>query len=85
MNLAPLENLRGNYASMASDWTVPQRAADYSDEDQAVWRLRVERQLGYKHAKYLTGIEAVASLSGIGEGRGGYWEDRADYQWYAGI
>jgi len=23
MNLAPLENLRGNYASMASDWTVP--------------------------------------------------------------
>jgi len=48
-------------------------------------RLRVERQLGYKHAKYLTGIEAVASLAGIGEGRGGYWEDRADYQWYAGI
>jgi len=33
----------------------------------------------------LTGIEAVASLVGIGEGRGGYWEDRADYQWYAGI
>ena len=25
-------------------------------------RLRVERQLGYKHAKYLTAIEAVASL-----------------------
>ena len=48
-------------------------------------RLRVERQLGYKHAKYLTGIEAVASLASIGEGRGGYWEDRADYQWYAGI
>ena len=47
-------------------------------------RLRVERQLGYKHAKYLTGIEAVASLAGIGAGRGGYWEDRG-YQWYAGI
>jgi DMSO/TMAO reductase YedYZ molybdopterin-dependent catalytic subunit len=47
-------------------------------------RLRIERQLGYKHAKYLTGIEAVASLDGIGEGRGGYWEDRG-YQWYAGI
>lgn len=47
-------------------------------------RLRVERQLGYKHAKYLTGIEAVASLEGIGGGRGGYWEDRG-YQWYAGI
>lgn len=47
-------------------------------------RLRVERQLGYKHAKYLTGIEAVASLDGIGGGNGGYWEDRG-YQWYAGI
>lgn len=47
-------------------------------------RLRIERQLGYKHAKYLTAIEAVASLDGIGEGGGGYWEDRG-YQWYAGI
>jgi DMSO/TMAO reductase YedYZ molybdopterin-dependent catalytic subunit len=47
-------------------------------------RLRIERQLGYKHAKYLTAIEAVASLAGIGEGGGGYWEDRG-YQWYAGI
>ena len=47
-------------------------------------RLRVERQLGYKHAKYLTGIEAVDSLDGIGGGNGGYWEDRG-YQWYAGI
>ena len=48
-------------------------------------RLRIERQLGYKHAKYLTGIEAVASLDGIGAGKGGYWEDRVDYEWYAGI
>jgi DMSO/TMAO reductase YedYZ molybdopterin-dependent catalytic subunit len=48
-------------------------------------RLRVERQLGYKHAKYVMGIEAVESLSGIGLGKGGYWEDRAGYEWYAGI
>ncbi|WP_370030172.1 molybdopterin-dependent oxidoreductase [Qipengyuania mesophila] len=48
-------------------------------------RMRIERQLGYKHAKYLTAIEAVASLDEIGEGQGGYWEDRAGYQWYAGI
>ena len=48
-------------------------------------RLRIERQLGYKHAKYLTGLEAVASLDGIGAGKGGYWEDRVDYEWYAGI
>ncbi len=48
-------------------------------------RLRIERQLGYKHAKYLTAIEAVASLEDVGEGKGGYWEDRSGYQWYAGI
>mgnify|MGYP000085381199 CR=1 FL=1 len=48
-------------------------------------RMRIERQLGYKHAKYLTAIEAVASLDDIGKGQGGYWEDRAGYQWYAGI
>ncbi|WP_435417277.1 molybdopterin-binding protein [Parerythrobacter aurantius] len=48
-------------------------------------RMRIERQLGYKQAKYLTAIEAVASLGNIGKGKGGYWEDRAGYQWYAGI
>jgi len=48
-------------------------------------RLRVERQLGYKHAKYLRAIEAVASLDMVGGGRGGYWEDVGDYAWYAGI
>lgn len=47
-------------------------------------RMRIERQLGYKHAKYLTAIMAVASLDDIGGGEGGYWEDRG-YQWYAGI
>jgi DMSO/TMAO reductase YedYZ molybdopterin-dependent catalytic subunit len=48
-------------------------------------RLRVERQLGYKHAKYVMRIEAVVSLAHIGRGKGGYWEDRSGYQWYAGI
>jgi DMSO/TMAO reductase YedYZ molybdopterin-dependent catalytic subunit len=48
-------------------------------------RLRVERQLGYKQAKYLMEIQAVDSLAGIGGGHGGYWEDHAGYDWYAGI
>jgi DMSO/TMAO reductase YedYZ molybdopterin-dependent catalytic subunit len=48
-------------------------------------RLRVERQLGYKHAKYLMRIEARDSLVGLWDGRGGYWEDSNDYEWYAGI
>lgn len=47
-------------------------------------RLRVERQLGYKMAKYLRAIEIVDDFSAIGRGRGGYWEDRG-YEWYAGI
>jgi DMSO/TMAO reductase YedYZ molybdopterin-dependent catalytic subunit len=47
-------------------------------------RLRVERQLGYKMAKYVMSIEVVADLSAIAGGNGGYWEDRG-YEWYAGI
>jgi DMSO/TMAO reductase YedYZ molybdopterin-dependent catalytic subunit len=48
-------------------------------------RLRVERQLGYKHAKFVMHIEAVDSLAAIGQGKGGFWEDRSGYEWYAGI
>jgi DMSO/TMAO reductase YedYZ molybdopterin-dependent catalytic subunit len=47
-------------------------------------RLRVERQLGYKHAKYVMRVELVASLDKIAGGKGGYWEDQG-YEWYAGI
>lgn len=47
-------------------------------------RLRSERQLGYKQAKYLMRIELVESFAGIQGGKGGWWEDRG-YQWWAGI
>jgi DMSO/TMAO reductase YedYZ molybdopterin-dependent catalytic subunit len=47
-------------------------------------RLRVERQLGYKQAKFVMRVEAVDSLARFGKGRGGYWPDRG-YEWYAGI
>jgi DMSO/TMAO reductase YedYZ molybdopterin-dependent catalytic subunit len=47
-------------------------------------RLRVERQLGYKQAKYLQRIEITDSFRNIAGGNGGYWEDRG-YEWYAGI
>jgi DMSO/TMAO reductase YedYZ molybdopterin-dependent catalytic subunit len=69
----------------------PQTLLAYSLNDKplaiangAPLRLRVERQLGYKQAKYLMRIEAVAHLQDIGGGKGGYWEDRG-YEWYAGI
>jgi DMSO/TMAO reductase YedYZ molybdopterin-dependent catalytic subunit len=47
-------------------------------------RLRVERQLGYKQAKYIERIEITDSFANIAGGRGGYWEDRG-YEWYAGV
>ena len=48
-------------------------------------RLRVERQLGYKQAKYVMRVELRETLAGLYEGKGGYWEDHSDYAWYAGI
>lgn len=47
-------------------------------------RVRVERQLGYKMAKYIMQIQLVERLDDIAGGQGGYWEDRG-YEWYAGI
>ena len=47
-------------------------------------RVRVERQLGYKMAKYVMEIAAVDSYASFGRGNGGFWEDRG-YEWYAGI
>jgi len=47
-------------------------------------RCRIERQLGYKHAKYVKAIELVESFAAIRGGNGGFWEDEG-YEWYAGI
>lgn len=47
-------------------------------------RLRVDRPLGYKHAKYLGRIEIVDSFETLFGGKGGFWEDRG-YEWYAGV
>lgn len=57
---------------------------DLSIGHGAPLRLRVERQLGYKSAKYLMRIQLVDSLKDLWGGKGGYWEDRG-YEWYAGI
>ena len=53
-------------------------------DNGAPLRLRVENQLGYKHAKYIRALEFVSRLDKIGQGKGGYWEDQG-YEWYAGI
>jgi DMSO/TMAO reductase YedYZ molybdopterin-dependent catalytic subunit len=47
-------------------------------------RLRAERYLGYKQAKYVMRLEAVDSFAHIGGGQGGYWEDQG-YDRYGGI
>jgi DMSO/TMAO reductase YedYZ molybdopterin-dependent catalytic subunit len=69
----------------------PQTILAYELNDQplpvpngAPVRLRVERQLGYKHAKYIMRIELVERFDHIAGGKGGYWEDNG-YEWYAGI
>ncbi|HEY1880189.1 MAG TPA: molybdopterin-binding protein [Caulobacteraceae bacterium] len=53
-------------------------------EHGAPLRLRVERQLGYKQAKYIMRLEVTDRLDRIGGGKGGFWEDRG-YEWYAGV
>jgi DMSO/TMAO reductase YedYZ molybdopterin-dependent catalytic subunit len=69
----------------------PQTILAYEMNDQvlpirygAPLRLRDERQLGYKMAKYIMRIELVESFAMIRGGHGGYWEDQG-YEWYAGI
>ena len=47
-------------------------------------RLRAERNLGYKMAKYIHTIELVESFAMLAGGKGSYWADRG-YSWYAGI
>jgi DMSO/TMAO reductase YedYZ molybdopterin-dependent catalytic subunit len=96
-----LDDMSGNGGDGASyyyesidlvDAFHPQTILAYALNDKALdvrngapLRLRVERHLGYKHAKYLSRIEAVDDLSRIAGGNGGYWEDVAGYEWYAGI
>jgi len=53
-------------------------------ENGAPLRVRIERQLGYKMAKYIMRIELVENFDHIARGKGGYWEDEG-YEWYAGI
>jgi DMSO/TMAO reductase YedYZ molybdopterin-dependent catalytic subunit len=53
-------------------------------DNGAPLRLRIENQLGYKHAKYIRALEFVASFEKIGGSKGSYWADRG-YEWYAGI
>ena len=47
-------------------------------------RLRAERYLGYKQAKYLMRLELVDRFDHIAGGQGGYWEDQG-YDRYGGI
>ena len=54
--------------SSADDRRAPTEWQSFADKNGAPLRMRIERQLGYKHPKYLTAIEAVASLENIGRG-----------------
>lgn len=76
---------------LLSDAYHPQSILAYDMNDAALTiphgaplRVRLERKLGYKMAKYITGIELVDNYADIDDGKGGYWEDRG-YQWHGGI
>lgn len=60
-----MNTLRGDYSFKAADWTVPQ--AGTSAEDEAVWRLLVDRQtaLAERHAA----PEFLRGLATLGIGR----------------
>jgi DMSO/TMAO reductase YedYZ molybdopterin-dependent catalytic subunit len=63
------------YAMNGAPLTVPHGAP---------LRLRAERYLGYKQAKYVMRLEAVDRFDHIAGGKGGYWEDQG-YDRYGGI
>jgi DMSO/TMAO reductase YedYZ molybdopterin-dependent catalytic subunit/thiosulfate reductase cytochrome b subunit len=54
-------------------------------EHGAPLRLRCETKYGYKMAKYLKSIEFVEDFKHIGDGRGGYREDKVFFDWEASI
>jgi hypothetical protein len=90
---SPIGSSVGGGSSLAREFAAlhPQTILAYSlnDAPLTVGRgapvgLRVERQVGYKHAKSVMRIEVTSRLDGIGRGKGGFWED-CGYEWYAGI
>jgi DMSO/TMAO reductase YedYZ molybdopterin-dependent catalytic subunit len=50
-------------------------------ENGAPVRVRAERQLGYKQAKYVERIVLVENYAHIQGGKGGYWEDQGYTAW----
>ena len=58
--------------------------ADLPVANGAPVRMRVERQLGYKQAKFIRKITLVDDFAPFGQGKGGYWEDNG-YDWHGGI
>ena len=59
--------------------------ADLPEQNGAPLRLRIETQIGCKHAKFVGRVEVMDSLAAIGDGRGGWWEDVDKALWYAGL
>jgi DMSO/TMAO reductase YedYZ molybdopterin-dependent catalytic subunit len=78
-----LDLIEAHHQQTLLAWAMNDRPL--SIEHGAPIRLRAERQLGYKQAKYVMRIEARSSLAGLYGGKGGYWEDQRGYPWWAGI
>jgi len=57
------QGLRGDYADMAADWTVPQICSDYAATDHAIWRRLCAQQSQfvkrYAAPEYLDSLAAL--------------------------
>ncbi len=78
-----LDLIEAHHAQTILAWQM--NGQNLSVDHGAPIRLRSERQLGYKQAKYVMRIEARSTLAGLYGGKGGFWEDSRGYQWWAGI
>ena len=63
------QGLRGDYTRCRADFTVAQDYADYTEEDQRVWRRLCDRQTAlteqFAHHSYLDGVNALGLLDRI--------------------
>jgi thiosulfate reductase cytochrome b subunit len=75
-----MDDVRHPQTLLAYAMNGPEMPLDHG----APLRLKVPRQLGYKHLKYLTRIVVTDTQAGIGDGLGSGGPS-AGYSWYAGI
>ena len=60
-------------------WAYEMNSETLNELHGAPLRLRNERELGFKHVKWIEAIEFVETFADLGAGQGGYNEDHKFY------